>query len=179
MPIADLEFFFLNLRARSVGEEVDLQYKCNNTVKTDSGEEKTCGHLVKVKTNVLDIVPKVDPNHTTKIELSPTMGMIMKYPTFKVVESVEKLKGSEVDRIMEIILSCIESIYTAEEVFYSKDIDKKELLSFVENLTRDQFAKLQGFFDSVPKIEKEIDFKCDKCGYEEKIRVEGIQNFFV
>lgn len=180
LPITDLEYFFLNLRARSVGETIDLQYKCNNKVKDgESGEEKDCGNVVKLEVNILDIKPEVSNNHSTKIPLSPNMGIVMKYPSFKIVEENEKIDGSEVEKLMNILLNCIESVYTEDSIFYTKDISKEELSDFIESLTREQFVKVQEFFDTMPKIQKQMDFHCKKCGYHETINVEGLQSFFV
>lgn len=180
LPITDLEYFFLNLRARSVGEIVDLQYKCNNKVKDEeSGEEKDCNNVVKLEVNVLDIKPEISESHTTKIALSPNMGIVMKYPSFKVVEENEKIQGGEVEKLMNVLINCIESVYTEDSIFYSKDISKEELSNFIESLTREQFVKVQEFFDTMPKIKKELDFTCKKCGYHENITVEGLQSFFV
>jgi hypothetical protein len=179
LPITDLEYFFLNLRARSIGETVDLQYKCNNKLKDENGEEKDCGSIVKLEVNVLDIKPEVSENHSTKIALTSTMGVVMKYPSFKIVEDISKVEGGEIEKLMAILLNCIESVYTEDSIFYAKDISKEELGEFVENLTRDQFAKVQQFFDTMPKIKKELDFTCKKCGYHENIAIEGLQSFFV
>jgi hypothetical protein len=179
LPITDLEYFFLNLRARSIGETVDLQYKCNNKLKDENGEEKDCGNIVKLEVNVLDIKPEVSENHSTKIALTSTMGVVMKYPSFKIVEDISTVEGGEIEKLMAILLNCIESVYTEDSIFYAKDISKEELGEFVENLTRDQFAKVQQFFDTMPKIKKELDFTCKKCGYHENISIEGLQSFFV
>lgn len=179
LPITDLEYFFLNLRARSVGEVVDLQYKCNNKIKNENGEEEECGNVVKLEVNILDVKPEVSENHTSKISLAPNLGLVMKYPSFKSVEDNEKTEGTEADKLMNVLASCIESIYTNEDIFYAKDVQRQELIEFIENLTRDQFAKVQEFFDTMPKIKKNLDFKCSKCGYHEEITVQGLQSFFV
>jgi hypothetical protein len=179
LPITDLEYFFLNLRARSVNEVVELEYKCNNKVKDEKDEEKDCGNVVRLEVNVLDIKPEVSENHSTKVALTPTMGVVMKYPSFKVVENNEKVEGGEIEKLMNILVNCIESIYTEDSIFYAKDVTKQELSDFVESLTKEQFAKIQHFFESMPKIKKELDFTCKKCGYHENITVEGIQSFFV
>ena len=107
------------------------------------------------------------------------MGVVMKYPSFKVVENNEKVEGGEIEKLMNILVNCIESIYTEDSIFYAKDVTKQELSDFVESLTKEQFAKIQHFFESMPKIKKELDFTCKKCGYHENITVEGIQSFFV
>jgi len=179
LPITDLEYFFLNLRARSVSEVVELEYKCNNKVNDENDEEKDCGNIVKLEVNVLDIKPEVSENHSTKVALTPTMGVVMKYPSFKVVENNEKVEGGEIEKLMNILVNCIESIYTEDSIFYAKDVTNQELSDFIESLTKEQFTKIQQFFESMPKIKKELDFTCNKCGYQENIFVEGLQSFFV
>jgi hypothetical protein len=175
--ITDLEFLFLNLRARSVGEVVNLQYKCNNKVKQENGEETPCNNVVELGVNILEIKPELDPKHNKKIELSDELGIVMKYPNFKIMESVDG--GNETDKIMKIIVECIDYIYDKENIYYKKDVTEEELLEFVDSMSREQFLKVQEFFDTLPKIKKDVDFKCNKCGYEEKVVIEGIQNFFV
>lgn len=177
LPVTDLEFLFLNLRARSIGETIELQYKCNNKVKSESGEETDCNGVVKFDLNLLTVKPESDPDHTNKIQLTEKMGIVMKYPNMKIVESSDGENATE--RIMKVLVNCVDYIYDEETVYYKKDIEDKELVEFLENLNRDQFAKIQNFFDTMPKIKTNLDFKCIKCGYEEKVLVEGIQNFFV
>lgn len=176
LPVTDLEFFFLNLRARSIGEVVELQYKCNNTVPDENGEEKKCNNVVRFDVNILDIKPEIDPEHTNKIELTDKLGIVMRYPTLKMMENA---KGSEVERLMDVIIDSVDYIYDDESIYYKKDVPKKELLDFIDGMTKEQFAKLQKFFETMPKIKKDVDFTCNKCGYHEKITVEGIQNFFI
>jgi hypothetical protein len=174
LPLSDLEFLFLNLRARSVGEVVELQYKCNNRPDKDSEEE--CGHLVKFDLNLLEVQPEIPKDHSQKIELTPTMGIVMKYPSMKLMEY---LTGTEIEKLMNLLIACIDYIYDEEQMYYAKDQTKQELTDFVESLNRIQFAELQKFFESLPKIKKELHFHCDKCNYDENIFVEGLQNFFV
>ena len=176
LPITDLEYFFLHLRARSIGEIVDLQYKCNNKVKDDAGEEVECGNNVKLKVNVLEIEPTFNDKHTNKIELTDKLGIVMKYPNFATIDKVKS--NNDVEQILGIIMNCVDYIYDEDSIYYRKDISDGELTEFIENLTQKQFAKVQEFFETVPAIKKEMDFKCNKCGYQEKILIEGIQNFF-
>ena len=177
LPITDLEYFFLHLRARSIGEIVDLQYRCNNKVKNEEGQEVECGNNVKIKVNVLEIQPTFNEKHTNKIELTKNLGIVMKYPNFSLIDKVKST--NDVDQILNIVKNCVDYIYDADSIYYRKDISDEELSEFIENLTQKQFAKVQEFFETVPAIKKELDFKCNKCHYEEKIVVEGIQNFFV
>jgi len=177
LPVLDLEFFFLNLRARSVGEIVNLQYKCNNKVKNEEGEEKQCNNVVKFNVNILEIKPEMNEDHTNKIDLNGKMGIVMKYPNFKMIQNVTE--DSDTEKIIKIIGSCIDYIYDEDNIYYRKDISEEEISEFVENLTREQFVKIQRFFETIPKIKKDVEFKCSKCNYEEKIAIEGIQSFFV
>ena len=179
LPTFDLEHLFMQLRARSVGEVVNLKYNCNNTVKDDKGEDKVCGGLVKFDLNILDIKPIIDPEHNNKIEISDKLGIVMKYPTLGMVKNFDNLQSESIDTIMDVIVSCIDFIYDADQMYYAKDSTKEELMEFVDNLQQDDLEKIQKFFTTMPKISKPLDFKCGKCGYEEKIVVEGIQNFFV
>ena len=175
LPISDLEYFFLQLRAKSVGEIVELQYKCNNIVKDETGAEKPCNNVVNFELNVLDIVPSTE-GHSNKIELSENLGMVMKYPSFSMVE--DKENASEVDKIMSIVMKCIDYIYDVDNIYYRKDVSNEELKEFVESLTQAQFANVQKFFETIPTLKKNVHFKCTKCGYEEDITIQGIQNFF-
>ena len=179
LPTFDLEHLFMQLRARSVGEVVNLKYNCNNTVKDDKGEDKVCGGLVKFDLNILDIKPTINPEHNSKIEINDKLGIVMKYPTLGMVKNFDNLQSESIDTIMDVIVSCIDFIYDAEQMYYAKDSTKEELMEFVDNLQQDDLEKIQKFFTTMPKISKPLDFKCGKCGYEEKIVVEGIQNFFV
>lgn len=175
LPVVDLEYFFLNLRARSVGEEVELEYKCNNNVQGEGQMPLKCGNLVKVKVNLLDIKPVFETDHTNVIMLSDKLGIVMKYPSFKLIADSEST--SEVERIMKMILGCIDYIYDENTVYYSKDIPNEELVEYIDNLTKKQFDKIKEFFNTLPKIKTTLNFKCTKCGYNESIEVEGIQNF--
>jgi hypothetical protein len=177
LPIFDLEFIFLNLRARSVNEIVNLQYKCNNKLKDEKGEEKICTGLEKFEVNLLEILPDKNPNHNKKIMLSDKLGIIMKYPTFEIISNLKGQNESEV--LMELLISCIDNIFDNDQTYYAKDVSKEELEEFIDNLQQKDLEKIQQFFDTTPKIKKNLNFDCHKCGYKENIVVEGLQNFFI
>ena len=179
LPTFDLEYLFMQLRARSVGEVVNLKYNCNNIIKDDKGEEKVCGSLVKFDLNILDIKPTIDEKHSSKIEISDKLGIMMKYPTLSLIKDAGNLVNEDVDTVLNVIVSCIDYIYDEEQMYYAKDSTKEELLEFIENLQQEDMEKIQLFFSTMPKITKTLDFKCKKCGYEEEVMVQGIQNFFV
>jgi DNA-directed RNA polymerase subunit M/transcription elongation factor TFIIS len=165
------------MRARSVSEVINLQYKCNNKVKNEASEETTCGNLEKFDVNLLEITPTKDPKHDKKIMLSDKLGIMMRYPTF---EMISKLKGqNENETLMELLTICIDNIFDQENIYYTKDVTEEELVDFIDNLQQKDLEKIQEFFETAPKIKKDISFNCRKCGYKENIVVEGLQNFFI
>jgi DNA-directed RNA polymerase subunit M/transcription elongation factor TFIIS len=179
LPSFDLENIFLNLRARSVGEIIDLKYNCNNVVKSDKGEDKVCNGMVKFDLNILEIEHTKNDKHDKKIEISSSIGIVMKYPNMKMFSNLGFKNTESVEVIMELIVDCIDYIYDVDKIYYAKDSTKEELMDFVDNLHQEDLIKIQNFFNTMPKISKTLNFKCGKCGHEEEIVVEGIQNFFV
>lgn len=176
LPITDLEFLFLNLRARSVGEIIELQYKCNNDVPDENDHLKKCGNIIPIEVNILNNIPEIPEEHNNKIDLGNDIGIVMTYPNFSTIEKANT--NSQVEMIMSIISDCIEYIYDKDQIYYRKDMTKKDLDEFIESLSKDQFTKIQKFFETVPKIKQEVDFSCPKCGYSTQITLEGLQSFF-
>jgi hypothetical protein len=177
LPAFDLEYLFLNLRARSVNEVVELRYRCNNTIKDENGEDKTCNNLEKFDVNILEVTPVVLPEHSKKIMFNDKLGIVMKYPTFEMLyDMVDK---SEEEIMFEILPDCVDNIFDEDSVYYAKDTPREELLEFLDGLQQKDMEKIQKFFRTIPRLRKEVDFHCRKCGYDEKINVEGLQSFFV
>ena len=176
LPVFDLEYLFLNLRARSVNEIVDLQYKCNNKVNDENGEEKVCGSIEKFSINLLEITPEKGSNHEKKIMLSDKLGIMMKYPTFEIVEGLKGQNEGEI--LIDLLTYCIDYIFDEEKIYYTKDVSKEEVMEFIDNLQQKDLEKIQQFFETAPKIKNDLNFNCHKCGYKENIVVEGLQNFF-
>ena len=177
LPTFDLEFLFMNLRARSVEEVVELNYKCNNKVKDDEGQEKTCSGIVNLKVNILEIEPTKNPKHENKVQINGDLGIVFKYPTFEMFQKYEKMSENEV--MVNILVDCIDYIFDKEQVYYAKDTSRKELEEFVDNLQQKDLEKFKDFFDTMPEIKKDVHFKCPKCSYEEDITIKGMQSFFV
>ena len=178
LPTFDLEYLFLNLRARSVDEVVELKYKCNNKVEKEEGKTASCGNLVELSINLLEIKPTIHPEHSTKVPLTEKFGIVLRYPTFNIIEKYND-RANNPDLIVEILAECIEYVYDSDTIHYSKDQTKEEIMEFVDNLQQKDLEKLKKFFDTVPELKKDIHFKCNKCGYEEDITIKGLQNFFV
>jgi hypothetical protein len=176
LPLFDIEMLFLNLRARSIGEIVNLKYKCNNNIVEEDGREHRCGNEVEIGVNVLEIVPESGKNHTNKIEINNKLGIVMKYPKMDVMVDIENQEN--IDSVLNLIAGCIDYIYDENNLYYAKDSTTEELIEFLETLQSKDLENIKQFFDTMPKMKKALDFKCGKCGYAETIDVEGIQNFF-
>jgi hypothetical protein len=177
LPVFDLEYVFVNLRARSVEEIVNLKYKCNNIVgKDDKGDDKKCNNVVEFDVNLLDIKPIVNPEHSNKFQLTENLGICLKYPTFEMIEKYEGKESGDV--MLEILTDCIDYLYDKDQIYYAKDSTKEELREFVDNLQQRNLEKIQKFFETVPELKKEVEFKCNKCEYAEKLTIKGIENFF-
>lgn len=172
LPLFDIEHIFLNLRARSISEVVKLSYKCINI----NEEGKNCDNLVKFDIDLLGIKPTVSKEHSNKIQINETLGMLMRYPRLNMFGEVDY---TDETKILDLIMRCIDSIYDADTVYHTKDTSKEELEEFVDSLPANAIEKIKLFFDTMPKIKTDLDFECGKCGYKEKIVLEGIDSFFV
>jgi DNA-directed RNA polymerase subunit M/transcription elongation factor TFIIS len=133
--------------------------------------------VVDIELNVLGIEPTIDEKNDKKIEITNKMGFVMKFPSLKMLRGFSST--NEVDAILDMTVSCIDYIYDDEKIYYAKDSTKEELVDFVESLMTKDLEKIKNFFDTMPKIKKDVEFKCNKCGHEETIQIEGIESFFV
>jgi hypothetical protein len=159
LPIFDIEYFFLKLRSKSIGEIVEPTIVCPYT------DEK-----IKLSLNIDDIQPIV--KHTNfNIRLNENIIVNMKYPTLDIL-----LKNSDAD-LYDVTLNCIESIETIDEKIENSDISKKEFLEFIDLMTNEQFKKIIEFIKNVPTLEKEISYVTSD-GVERKIKLKGIKDFF-
>ena len=169
LAIFDLEYIFLQIRAVSVGEIVDLNITCE-----DDGTTK-----VPYKMNLTEVRVTFPEDHSNKIMLSDNMGLIMKYPQFDIFISgsiIGEIPNTE--NVVEIIGGCIDQIFDGEDVYDSSTTSKKEFVQFLENLTNSQFAKIQKFFESSPKLEHTIKLTNPNTGVENAIVISGLSNFF-
>lgn len=178
LPVFDIEHLFLKIRSVSVGEIVKLQYTCNNTLPLEEGQEepKRCGNVVEIDFDISSVAVE-NTIKDTKIEITENMGVVMKYPTFDILRKIGD-DDNVTDAIMDMTINCIEYIYDDESVYYTTEYSKEELIDFIESLQTKDLEKIRDFFTMMPKLKKNVNFKCDKCGYEEEIEVEGLQNFF-
>ena len=169
MPMFDVEYLFLNIRAKSVGEISELKLIAPDDKKT----------TVDVSVDLSTIQVQEEEGHTNKIELTDEMGIYMQYPT---VDTFGESGISDINasNMLEVITGCIAQIYDkkGEEVFEAKDQTKKEMLDFVEQLNSKQFQDVQSFFDTAPKLKHEITIKNPKTKVESKVVLSGLSDFF-
>jgi len=162
LAVFDIEYLFLNLRSKSIGESVKLIIPCEH-----------CENECKVSVNLSDINVEKTEGHNKKIQLTDSIGVIMKYPTFKATETIDIDKDP-----LKIINMCIDQVYDSKSVYNTKDSSEEELVEFVDSLNQEQFKKIQEFFETMPKLRKEVDFKCSKCEKENNVVVDRLQDFF-
>ena len=169
MPMFDVEYIFLNIRAKSVGEVSTLKLLCPDDKET----------YVNVDIDLSEIMVQVNKGHNPKIELTDEMGMIMTYPT---IDSLSATGVTDItaDNMLDVISACILQIYDkkGEEVFETKDQTKKEISEFVESLNTKQFADVQKFFDTMPKLKHTVELENPKTGVKSEIVLQGLNDFF-
>jgi len=176
MPIFDIEYLFLQLRAKSKGEVIDLSFECER-----------CKKPIAIQIDVSKLEVTRTEGHDTKIPLSDDVGVIMRYPSMEVQSIIDK-DSSEVENIFSTISFCIESIWDKETVYATKDHTKEELTEFLESLPDNSFTKIQKFFDTIPVLKHEVELKCTSkngkgkkaslCGWEGTRTLEGLGSFF-
>ena len=169
LPTFDIEYLFLNIRAKSVGEEIELNLIC-----PDDGETE-----VPVTINVDDINVRKNPDHDKQIKLDDNIMIEMKYPSLN--EFVKENFDSEnldPEKSFELIASCVDKIYTEEEVWETANCTKKELMDFVEQMNSTQFRKLEQFFVTMPKLSYSVPLKNPVTGVESEVVLEGLASFF-
>ena len=169
MPMFDVEYIFLNIRSKSVGEVSKLKLLCPDDGKT----------YADVEVNLNEVKVQVGDDHTNKIELGNGMGMIMKYPT---IDSFKEsgIRDINPGNMLEVISTCILQIFEDEgkKVYDTKDQTKKEVTDWIEQLNTKQFKDVQNFFDTMPKLKHVITIKNPKTKKESKIMLNGLNDFF-
>ena len=165
----DLEYIFLQIRAVSVGEVVEMNLTCEDDGTTQ----------VRYNLNLTEVRVSKPEGHSNKIMLSDTMGVIMKYPSFEEFVRVSIMgKSSTADDVIEIMAKCIDHIFDGEEVYDSSTTTKKEFVEFVEGLTNKQFEDVQNFFVNAPVLKHEVKIKNPNTGVENTVVIQGLSNFF-
>ena len=172
----DIEYIFLQLRGKSIGDVIKLKLKKPESVEC---EESGCPGSEEIEVNIDDIKIDTSGMLDSKIELTETIGIKLGYPQLETVQKyVVKGGGMSTDGIFKMINDCIEYIWEGEEIYKAKDSTKKELTDFIESLNSIQFTKIRDFFESMPRLQHEITWTCSKCNKSAPLLLEGIDSFF-
>ena len=165
----DIEYLFLNVRGKSVGEQIEVMVTCPDDEKTQ----------VPMSINIDSIKVEKSKDHKTDIKLDDQYTLKMRYPSLnefiKTNFSVDEMK---VDDTFDLIASCIDQIYSEEESWTQEDCTKKEMVEFLEQLNSSQFKEIETFFETMPKLSHKVKVKNPNTGVESEIVLEGLQNFF-
>jgi hypothetical protein len=165
LPIFDIEYIFMNIRGKSIGENVDLVVTC------------TCSTSLPHSMNIANIKLEKSPDHKTKFMISDTVGVEMKYPRLYDVASA--LSGNY-DQLVDLLLHTIKGIYTSEGEYHEVTIDDRDdLITFINSMNVNQFEKIELFFKTMPKLKYHLSVTCNSCGRINQSTLEDLQNFFV
>lgn len=167
----DIEYIFLNIRSKSVGETIEVNITC-----PDDGETQA-----QVSIDVDDIKIQTDKKHTNIITLDDNLKMRLKYPALEqFIESNFEYNTdeSDVDKSLDMIISCVDIIYNEEESWAASDSSKKEMKEFIEQMNTKQFKEIETFFATMPKLSHKIKVKNPKTGVESDVILEGLASFF-
>ena len=167
----DIEYLFLNIRAKSVGETVEVNINC-----PDDGET-----MVPMEIAIDDIKVQKDKNHNNIIKLDDKLSMKLKYPSMnQFIESNFEVSDSDmgVDQSLKMITTCVDIIYDSEESWSASDCTKKELTDFIEKLNTKQFKEIENFFTTMPKLSHKVNVKNPNTGVESEVVLEGLASFF-
>ncbi len=166
LPLFEIENLFIRLREKSVGEQLDLRLKCT---------DEECGGLTPVGLDLREIKYDVDAIPTTVLKVSENVVLRMRFPTLNNLNDIENLE--DVEDNFKFLASCIESIEADGNIYDLETTSKEEVQNFIESMTVEQFELLKGFFVNMPKLTKELEYSCVKCGKEQKRVISGVQSF--
>jgi len=180
LPLFDLQMALLNIRSKSVGEEIEIEM---GHFEGKNSNEKECDGRSNIKINLSDLKLTTHDDHSKHVKLTDKISIDMKYPTMSVYGRMAAMDGAEdastVSELFNIIIDCIDNIYSGDEIFSANDHTKEEMTDFVNSLSSDQFEKLKTFFNTMPALIYDIQFTCSKCKCVEKQTLNGVADFFL
>ena len=170
LPVFDLEYIFLNIRAKSVGENAKFKVLCPDDKKT----------YVDVEVDLTKVEVQVDDKHTNKIiiDKNKNLGMVLRYPTINDVELGENVAALKVESVFKILINCIDHIFEGDKIYPAKDIARQELQEFLESLPQDNFNDIRDFFDTMPKLKHKIEVLNPVTNVKSDVFFIGLSDFF-
>lgn len=173
LPFFDADYLFIVLRAKSVGESIDIKFTCNNY--TDSG---LCGEIFSSKIDILNCKIEKDESIKSDIVLQGNITVKMRYPSYTSMRQMD-MEMDNYSQKIDIIMECIEMVVDKDSVYTRKDFTKEELLEFIENLSKENFSRLEKFVDNFPSFVVTSKAKCPKCKFTHNIEYKEFESFFV
>jgi len=174
----DLEYFFLQLRGRSIGESLTIRAPRPSNF-TSCCKEATEEDVCELSINIDDITVDTSKIKPSKIEISDKIGIKMKFPEIDAIQKYSSIEGEmQASNIFKLIIDCIDYIWEGKEIFKAKDSTKKELNEFLDSLNTQQFNKVREFFESMPRLSHDVDWVCPKCEKSKTLTLTGIDSFF-
>jgi hypothetical protein len=170
LPTFDIEYLFLNIRGKSVGEEIEVNVICPDDEQTTT----------TVKIDLDSIKVQKNEDHTNKIKVDKNIMMEMKYPSLEqfIKNNFDFSDANAMDQSFELIASCIDKIYTEDEVWSTSDVTKKELNEFLEQMNSSQFKEIEKFFETMPKLSHKVKVTNPNTQVESEVVLEGLASFF-
>ena len=169
LPTFDIEYLFLNIRGKSVGEDLEVNIICPDDNKTE----------VPVTISLDEIEVQKDENHTNKIKVDDSIMMEMKYPSLdQFIKNNFDFNSNVMDQSFELIATCIDKVYTEDEVWAAADCTKKEMKDFLEQMNSNQFKEIESFFETMPKLSHTISVTNPKTKVKSDVVLEGLASFF-
>ena len=167
MPLFDIEYVFLRLRGKSVGEKIKLNVLCPDDEKT----------RVDVEINLEEVAIQMHGDHTNVVEVTDSISVIMKYPSLSDMDGFDA--SGRVESLFDMLKRCVHEIHDGDDVYARVDMSEKELNEFIESMSTEQFENLSTFFETMPKLQHAIEVTNPKTKKKGEVLIEGLQNFFV
>ena len=170
LPTFDIEYLFLNIRGKSVGEDLEVNIICPDDNKTQ----------VPVTISLDEIEVQKDDNHTNKIKVDESIMMEMKYPSLDqfIKNNFDFNDKNMMDQSFDLIATCIDKIYTEDEVWAAADCTKKEMKDFLEQMNSNQFKEIESFFETMPKLSHSVSVTNPNTKVKSEVVLEGLASFF-
>lgn len=170
LPFFDIEYIFVNLRARSINNIINLKLR--------HGSNSECQHVTEYELNLEKVKVDMPKDFSKKIQLTDDVGIVLKYPSLESVGTINNnIKSSKVENIFNALASQIESVYDSENVY--EDFTHEEMVDYLGNLNKEQFFKIINFFEKLPTVTYDIKYTCSSCKKEEFIPLRGLNSFFM
>jgi phage FluMu protein Com len=168
LPLFDVEYIFLQLRSKSVGETAEPMIICPK-----------CKESTKIKLNIAEVEVQKSEDHDTKIKITDQVGVVMNYPQLKLSEDFDLAEiESDSELAFDVIIRCIDQIWSGEDLWEAKEVGLDAVREFVDNMSQEQFTKVAGFFETMPQLKHVLDFTCPHCKDKMDITLQGLNDFF-